>query len=70
MKQHDGKTWCDKASTLSKTHPLAYYQEPTVIHKNIDIYSPNCDSLSGTRSCHTSLQPTVALLPVFHSLGD
>lgn len=38
------------ASTLSKTHLLAYFQEPTVIHENIEIYSPNYDSLPGTSS--------------------
>lgn len=69
MKQHDGKTWCDKASTLSKTHLLAYHQEQTAIHQNTHM-SRNCDSLSGTRSYRTSVQPTVALSTAFHSLGD
>lgn len=38
MEQHDSKTWYDKVSTLSQTHLLAYFQEPTVIHKYIEIY--------------------------------
>lgn len=38
MEQHDGKTCYDKIYTLSQIHFLAYYQEPTVIHKNIEIF--------------------------------
>jgi len=60
MEQHDGKTCYDKIYTLSQTHFLAYYQEPIVIHKNVEIYFP-FDSLSGRKSYLMSLQTAIAL---------